>query len=144
MKLTLMVLMLVTAAAGQTLPAEVEAALTPLYATAAPTFVIAESQVEFSFVWNPGGHPGHIVSDHGAAENHQQIIKGYTQGIMHTHPRAKDSRPSPGDVELAKKTNVAVWVLSVNALWVVSPNGKVEHVADVNWQAGRLNLGFLL
>lgn len=140
MRTLIMTLLLAATAVGQQLPPEVVTALTPLYVAAVPTFVTAESQVEYSFVWNPGGHPGHIVSDHGAAENHQQIIRGYTQGIMHTHPRSKDSRPSPGDVALACKAQVPVWVLSVNALWVVSPDGHVEHVADVNWQAGHLSI----
>jgi opacity protein-like surface antigen len=138
MKTLLAVLIMTAAAVGQALPAEVVTALTPLYAAAAPTFVTAESEVEYSFVWNLQGHAGRIGSDHGAAENHQWIMKGYTDGIMHTHPRGKDSRPSPGDVALAKKAHISVWVLSVNALWVAQPDGKVKHFADVNWRDGLL------
>lgn len=139
MKTLLAVVLLSGLSQAQSLPTEVIAALTPLYSTAAPSFV-TDSQVEYSFVWNPGGHPGRIVSDHGADANHTQIIKGYTQGIMHTHPRTKDSRPSYGDITLAKKAQIPVWVLSVDALYVALPNGKVEHVAKVSWQFNAVNL----
>lgn len=135
----LFIALTVTAASAQTLPSEVVAALNPLYATAAASFV-TDSQVEYSFVWNPGGHPGRIVSSHEADANHTQIIKGYTQGVMHTHPRSKDMRPSAGDIALAKKAQMPVYVLSVDALFVALPNGKVERVANVSWQADRLNI----
>jgi proteasome lid subunit RPN8/RPN11 len=106
----------------------------------AATSFVTDSQVEYSFVWNPGGHPGHIVSDHGADVNHTEIIKGYTQGIMHTHPRTKDCKPSPGDIALAKKAHIPVYVLSVGALYVVFPNGLVEFVANASWQHDHLSI----
>jgi hypothetical protein len=139
MKTILFLVILTGSAIAQSLPSEVQAALTPLYATAAASFV-TDSQVEYSFVWNPGGHPGRIASSHEADANHTQIIPGYTQGIMHTHPRSEDFRPSPGDIALAKHAKMPVYVLSVAALYVALPNGKVEHVANVSWQADSLNV----
>jgi hypothetical protein len=52
---------------------------------------------------------------------------------VHTHPEHRDPRPSSNDTEFAKKMAVPVYTITSQGVWVVSPEGKIEKVADSTW-----------
>jgi len=123
------------------LPPHVEAALTALYASASVSFVNPNTYFEWGFIYNTDGNPSPIESSHDNEMHERVLIYPNTAGIVHTHPRRADPRPSPADVNIAKAAHVPNWVLSESELWVALPDGKVKKIADVSWCGSQLKIG---
>ncbi len=56
--------------------------------------------------------------------------------IVHTHPDAGNPRPSPQDIETARRIGVPVYAVSRAGIWKAEPNGLVLAVDDKRWWIG--------
>ena len=138
LSLILLVLALSAYAAPLPFTPAVESALTPLYKTASGSFLNLALEQEWAFTFNPSGMPTPIRSSRTGHRNSLQVIPGYTQGIVHTHPLYSDPRPSDADIQIAKKYKIPNYVLSQHALWVAYPTGKIAKLATVAYEGGQL------
>lgn len=56
--------------------------------------------------------------------------------IVHTHPAVVDPKPSPKDVETARRLRMPVYAVSRTGIWKADPNGLVVAVDDARWWTG--------
>ena len=54
--------------------------------------------------------------------------------LAHTHPVNVPPKPSPRDVEVAKKLNIYVYTISNDGIWKAAPDGTITREADYRWQ----------
>ncbi|HEV2194029.1 MAG TPA: hypothetical protein VGR55_00465 [Candidatus Acidoferrum sp.] len=62
----------------------------------------------------------------GTGHNLKVITQASDMGIYHTHPH--NPRPSPADIEDAKKNRMTIYAASPEGLWQVSASGEVQQV----------------
>lgn len=124
------------------LPIAVETRLSELYQHAATSFMDPASNTEHSFIYNNGGNPGSITSSHESNKN-SVVVYPNTAGIVHSHPMQSLAHPSSADVDVAKHAKVPNYVLSRNELWVATPDGKTQQIANVDWKDGKMQLNYL-
>ncbi|MFI5120431.1 MAG: hypothetical protein ACHQM4_08465 [Thermoanaerobaculia bacterium] len=56
--------------------------------------------------------------------------------IVHTHPVVVDPRPSPQDIETARRVGVPIYTVSRAGIWKVEPDGSIAAVDDKRWWVG--------
>jgi hypothetical protein len=56
--------------------------------------------------------------------------------IVHTHPAVVDPRPSPQDLESARRVGVPIYTVSRAGIWKAEPDGSVVTVDDRRWWVG--------
>jgi hypothetical protein len=56
--------------------------------------------------------------------------------IVHTHPTVADPKPSPQDVETARRIGLPVYTVSRAGIWKAEPGGVVVAVDDERWWTG--------
>ena len=56
--------------------------------------------------------------------------------IVHTHPAVVDPRPSPQDIETARRIGMPVYTVSRAGIWKAEPDGLVVAVDDARWWTG--------
>ena len=120
------------------LPPQAVQQLLPLYEKARLSF-FGKSHYEYSFTYTDEGNVLPITSDRDYNQNSVRICTN-TAGIVHTHPAGTDKRPSPNDIEVAKRVGIPNYVLSQYELWVAMPDGRVQKVADVKFKKGKVEL----
>jgi len=53
-------------------------------------------------------------------------VPDHAVALVHTHPVNTDDKPSRGDILIAKKLKMIVYVISSRGIWSVDRNGKVK------------------
>lgn len=56
--------------------------------------------------------------------------------IVHTHPTVVDPKPSPQDVETARRLGLPVYTVSRTGIWKAEPGGAIVAVGDARWWTG--------
>jgi len=68
------------------------------------------------------------------SEHFEGMIPAGTVAIAHTHPLQADQHPSGGDIALAKKIGLPIYVVTRRNLYVVDSSGVViELLTRTNW-----------
>jgi hypothetical protein len=63
-------------------------------------------------------------------------VPAHAVAIVHTHPAMVDPKPSPTDIETARRLGMPVYTVSRSGIWKAGRDGQVIAVADARWWAG--------
>jgi JAB domain-containing protein similar to deubiquitination enzymes len=86
--------------------------------------------------------PDHLVwrtwpDEHGYLRAHWTgAVPEDAVAIVHTHPAKVDPKPSPQDIETARRLGLPVYTVSRVGIWKAEPDGLVVAVDDARWWSG--------
>jgi len=133
--LTTLLLLAATCRAADFTP-EVSSAMDRLYIRAAMTYA-GFSKVEFHFTVHADGTTSDVTGSN-ESQGDRVVLTAGDMAIFHTHPAGCDPRPSPDDVKVAQHAGIPNYVLSRDALWVATPDGKIVKVGNVTSKHGHI------
>lgn len=57
----------------------------------------------------------------------------HTIAQVHTHASNSQGQPSAKDIKLCREIGVPIYTISARGIWMVTPDGKIQKVADAGW-----------
>jgi hypothetical protein len=90
-------------------------------------------KTEWSFVIQRDGTPSALYSSHDYSKNVLTVKIDNDLAIVHSHPTATSPQPSQGDIDTAKKCRMPNYEVSLYAIWVAEPSGKVRKAAEIEF-----------